>query len=146
MSDEPLREGYSAITPMVIVVGADDFHEFIGAAFGAEPRGPVFRMPDGRIAHSEATIGDAVLMVADATDEFPANSCGLHLYVADIDAVFAAAVAAGATVKSPPEDQFYGDRSAVVVDPFGNSWSMAQHLEDVSDDEMSRRISEMFGS
>ncbi len=126
MTVSPVPEGYTAVTPMVIVAGADRFKEFLASAFAAQPRGAVFRMPDGSVAHSETTIDGAVVMVADATPEFPANTCGIHLYVSDVDAVFAAAVAAGAEVKSEPADQFYGDRSATVIDPFGNRLSFCQ--------------------
>ncbi len=145
MSVQPVPDGYSAVTPMVIVTGADSFNDFISAAFGAQPRGAVFRMPDGSIAHSEFTIAGAPLMVSDATDDYPANTCGLHLYVADVDSTFAAAIAAGATEKSPPTDQFYGDRSASVIDPFGNTWSMAQHIEDITDEMMAERMAQVFG-
>ena len=138
-------DGYSAVTPMVIVDGADAFNSFIVAAFGAQPRGGVFRMPDGTVVHSESTIDGAALMVSDASEDYPATTLGLHLYVSDVDATFAAAVAAGATVKREPEDQFYGDRSATVVDPFGNTWSMAQQIEDVTDEMMAERMKEMFG-
>ncbi len=145
MTVQARPDGYSTVTPMVIVAGADRFNEFIAAAFGAQPHGAVFRMPDGTVAHSESSIDGAVIMVSDATDDFPANTCGLHLYITDVDATFAGAVAAGATVKREPEDQFYGDRSATVVDPFGNTWSLAQHIEDVTDDMMADRMTEMFG-
>lgn len=145
MTVSPIPDGYTAVTPMVIVAGADRFLEFVAAAFGAEPHGAVFRMPDGTIAHSEVTIDGAVIMVADATEEYPATVSGSHLYVPDVDARFAAAVAAGATVKEEPTDQFYGDRSGSVIDPFGNLWSLAQHIEHITDEVMAERMKQMFG-
>lgn len=136
---------YRAVSPILIADDAQGLLDFLTAAFGAELRGDVFRMPDGSIGHSEVLIEGSIVMVADASDEYPALTSGVHLYVPDVDAVFAAAVAAGATVKRAPADEFYGDRSAIVHDPAGNMWSLATHVEDVSDEELSRRVRELVG-
>lgn len=136
---------YRAVTPVLIARDAQRLLDFLAAAFGAELRGDVFRMPDGTIAHSEVQIEGSIVMVSDASGEYPPLTGGVHLYVPDVDAVFASAVAAGATVKQAPADQFYGDRSAVVHDPAGNMWSLASHVEDVSDEEMGRRVRDLVG-
>ncbi len=110
-------------------------------------------MPDGRVGHAELRFGDSMVMVAD---EFPdmgavspktlgGTATGLCLYVADADAVFAQAVAAGAVVERPMADQFYGDRSGTVRDPFGHKWTLSTHIEDVSPEELARRMAAMGG-
>jgi PhnB protein len=127
---------------MLIADGAARVIEFLKQAFGAEQRF-LMPLPDGSIAHSEFTIGDSVIMVADATPEWPAVGCSVHLYVEDVDAVYKRALEAGATSKMAPEDRFYGDRAAAVQDPAGNLWSLATHVEDVSDEEVERRMAAM---
>jgi uncharacterized glyoxalase superfamily protein PhnB len=97
-------------------------------------------MPDGSVGHAEVKVGDSIVMVGDAGGEWPATRAALHLYVDDVDAVYQAAIAAGGTSKAEPELQFYGDRRATVVDPAGNEWSIATHVEDVSEEEMERRL------
>ena len=112
-----------------------------------------FRMagPDGRIMHAEIRIGDSIVMLAD---ENPHNgvmspqtvggySVGLHVYVEDVDAVYKKAVDNGAKALRPVKDQFYGDRSGSLLDPFGHMWSVATHVEDVSPDEMRKRMKAM---
>ena len=107
-------------------------------------------MPDGRIGHAELTLGDAVIMLADeqpsmgikGPTHFGGTPVTLHVYVEDVDAVFARALAAGARELRPVADQFYGDRSGMFVDPFGHQWNVASHTEDVSAAEMHRRASE----
>ena len=137
--------GYHSVTPYLIVKGAAAALDFYKAAFGAEE---LFRMagPDGAVAHAEIKIGDSVLMLGDENPEWGAKGpdaggspVGLMIYVPDVDARFAAAVAAGAAVKKGVQDQFYGDRSGSLTDPFGHIWTVATHIEDVSPEEMERR-------
>jgi PhnB protein len=144
---KPIPDGYHTLTPYLFIRGAADAIEFYKKAFGAIE---LFRMPrpDGRVGHAEIKIGDSPIMLADEHAEMGARSpqtvggCPmlLHLYVPDVDALFAQAVAAGATVKRPIENQFYGDRSGGLEDPFGFTWYLATHIEDVSPEEMKRRL------
>jgi PhnB protein len=143
-------DGYHAITPYLIVKRAAQAIEFYKQAFGAQV---IFSMPqpDGRIGHAELKIGDSVIMMAD---EFPEmenvgpqtlgnTTVGILLYVSDCDGVFAKAVALGSKVKKPLADQFYGDRNGTLEDPFGHKWTIATHKEDVSPEEMQRRVAAM---
>jgi PhnB protein len=143
----PVPAGYHSVTPYLCVKGAAKAIEFYGKAFGATE---LTRMaqPDGRIAHAEIEIGDSRLMLADEFPEmgFVAPKGGertpvmLHLYLADVDTVFARAVEAGATSVRPIADQFYGDRGGMLADPFGHYWYVSTHVEDVPEDEMQRRM------
>ena len=141
-----IPEGYDTATPYLIINGAAQALEFYKKAFGATE---LMRMPrpDVRIAHAEIKIGDSPIMLADEFPEMGARSpqslggspISMHLYVEDVDAIFAQAVAAGATVQRPVEDQFYGDRTGGLVDPFGHVWYIATHKEDVAPEEMKKR-------
>ena len=142
MPTKPVPDDYGAVTSMLIVDGAAQLIEFMEKAFGAAQRLRM-PMPDGKVAHAELTIGGEVVMVADATPEYPPLAAGIHLYVENVDSVYAQAIAAGATKVMAPTDQFYGDRSATVRDGFGNLWSIATHTEDVSEAEMMRRMAAM---
>lgn len=139
--------GYHAITPYLVVRKAADAIAFYARAFGASE---IMRlpMPDGRLGHAEIRIGDSVVMPAD---EFPEQgvvgpetlgntTASLLVYVEDVDAAFAKALAAGATELYPLRDQFYGDRNGTLRDPFGHKWTLATHKEDVSEEEMQRRM------
>ncbi|HKA89260.1 MAG TPA: VOC family protein [Haliangiales bacterium] len=130
-------DGYHSLTPYLNLKGADKAIEFYKKAFGAEEQ---MRMPgpDGLIAHAEIRIGDSNIMLSEATQR-PESRTSLWLYVSDCDAVFNKAVAAGATVKAPLEDMFWGDRYGLLADPFGQSWSVATHREDVSPAELEKR-------
>lgn len=130
----PIPEGYNTVSPYLVVEGADQLVAFLQQTFGAEVLRKMTR-PDGKIGHAEIRVGDSIVMLADAAPAAPM----LHVYVDDVDAAYARALAAGATSLRAPEDQFYGDRSAGVVDAFGNQWWLATHTEDVSDEEMARR-------
>jgi PhnB protein len=134
----PIPEGYHAVSPYLIAKDAGGLLEFLRGAFDAEE---TFRMnaPDGSVSHAEVRIGDSVVMVGEAGEAWPARPSALNLYVPDVDATYKAAVAAGGTSKDEPADQFYGDRRATVVDPAGNQWFIATHVEDVPPDEMERR-------
>jgi len=146
---KPIPEGYHALTPYLIVDGAAAAIDFYTRAFGAVE---VMRMPGahGRIGHAEIKIGDSPLMLADedpamgyrGPKEGGGNAISLVLYVEDCDAVVARAVAAGARVTRPVEDQFYGDRSGGITDPFGHSWYVMTHVRDVSEEEMKRVMAE----
>jgi PhnB protein len=143
---KPIPEGYHSVTPYLIVKGAAQAIAFYEKAFGAEE---LYRMPmpDGRVGHAELRLGDSRIMLADEHPEVGALSPGsvggtpvtIHLYVEDVDEIFARATAAGARVTRPLADQFYGDRLGVLTDPFGHVWSVATHREDVPEDEMRRR-------
>ncbi len=147
MAVRPIPEGYSSVTPYLIVRGAARAIDFYKQAFGATEL-MRFPMPDGRVGHAEIKIGNAPVMLADEFPEMGVRSpesiggsaTGLLLYVEDVDAQFQQAVAAGATVERPVKDQFYGDRSGTVIDPFGHKWTLATHKEDVSLEEMRRRM------
>jgi PhnB protein len=147
---KPIPDGYHTATPYLIVNGAARAIEFYKKAFGAEE---LFRMasPNGKIGHAEIKIGNSPIMLADEHPEMnargPASLGGspvsIMLYVEDVDAVFQTAVAAGAAATRPVQDQFYGDRTGGITDPFGHMWYIATHKEDVSPDEMQRRSAEL---
>ena len=140
---KPIPDGYSAITPYLVVESATDLLEFLASAFGAVERTRL-EMPGGGIGHAEVEIDGAVLMLSDAAPpDFPASASKLHLYVEDVDSAYAKAVSAGATSQAEPADQFYGDRAARIVDPCGNQWTIASHVEDVDAEEVERRIAAM---
>ena len=144
MAVQAIPDGYHSVTPMLLARQAAGLIDFIKRAFGAEERMRVPGPEEGSVGHCELTIGDSVVMVSDATPQFPANSVGIHLYVEDVDAVFKRAVSAGATTISEPADMFYGDRSGSVKDPSGNIWSIATHVEDVPEDELMKRMAELM--
>ena len=132
------QPGYHTVTPMLTISGAEDAIAFYQKAFGAKER---LRMPgpDGKIAHAEIVIGDSVVMISDVGEQ-PATASALHVYVPDCDALYSQAVAAGASARTPLQDMFWGDRFGTVTDPFGNTWSIATHKEDVSPEEMEKRM------
>ena len=144
------EDGYHSVTPYLIVDDAAAAIDFYKAAFGAKE---VMRMPMGdKIGHADLLIGDSHIMLAD---EFPdmdklgpnkrgGGTCSLMIYVENSDAAFDQAVAAGATAVRPVEDQFFGDRSGWVKDPFGHEWTLSTHIEDVSPEELNRRMAEMM--
>lgn len=146
---QPIPEGYPRLSPYLCVEDAARAIDFYVEVFGATER---MRMdgPDGTIGHAELSLGDSIIMLASEFPEIgfvsPRKIGGtpvtLHTYVEDVDAVFAKAIAAGATSQRPVETQFYGDRSGQFEDPFGHRWSIATHVEDVSPEEMARRGAE----
>jgi PhnB protein len=142
MPVKPIPEGYATVTPFLIVAGAGKLIDYMKQAFGARERLRM-PMPDGGVAHAELEIGDSVVMVSDGSPQFPPIKALLHLYVEDADAVFQRALDAGSKVVQPLEDQFYGDRSGTVEDEWGNRWSIATHIEDVSEEEMMKRMAAM---
>ncbi len=143
---KPIPEGFHSVTPYLTVNDASRAIDFYKRAFGAQE---IARMqgPDGKVGHAELRIGDSVLMLAD---EMPGSGCrspqalggttaGIFLYVKDVDSAFKQAVSAGAKSDAEPADMFWGDRFGRLTDPFGHSWSVATHKEDVAPDEMQRR-------
>src|SRR5262245_53630473 len=126
----PIRKGFHTITPYLIVEGAAQLLDFIKAAFGAEEK---FRVPGpgGKLMHAEALIGDSMIEMADANPQYAAMPAAIHLYVENGDAVYKGALDAGAKSLQAPVDQPHGDRSAGVVDAFGNRWFIATHFKDV---------------
>lgn len=143
----PIPPGYHSVTPYLLVRDATRALAYYREAFGAEEL-MRFEGPPGRIAHAEVKIGDSHVMLADENPEegfvgpqtLGGAGVSLMLYVQDVDATFARAVAAGATVRRPVADQFYGDRVGTLADPFGHVWSIATHREDVSVEEAKRRM------
>jgi PhnB protein len=153
MAVKPIPEGYSSITPYLTVDDGKGVIEFYKRAFGATDRG-VMAAPDGRIAHAELQIGDAVIMLSD---RFPQSVCetpkdlggttvAIFLFVEDVDAVVQAAADAGATITMQPEDQFWGDRLGQVTDPFGHAWQIATRVEDLAAEEIEARGREVFAT
>ncbi len=144
-----IPDGYHSVTPYLSIEGAADAIDFYKKAFGAKEllRMP---MPDGKIGHAEIQIGDSRVMLADENPETGGRSpkalggspVGLLVYVEDVDRVFQQAMAAGARILRPLKDQFYGDRSGNLEDPFGHKWTLSTHIEDVAPDEMARRMKE----
>ena len=138
-----IPEGYHSIQPYLYIRGAAEAIEFYKRAFGATER---FRMAqaDGRIGHAELSLGDSVIMLADEAPErgirspahYGGSAFSLMFYVEDCDAVYRQAVAAGAKSLREPADQFYGDRSAGVEDPFGFQWWLGTHIKDMSPEEL----------
>ena len=137
MAVKPIPEGYGTVTPFLNVKGVADLIAFLKQAFGAEE---IMRMPGpgGVVVHAEVNIGNSRLMLSEATQTAPTPS-SFYLYVSDVDAVYKRALAARAISQSEPKDQFWGDRMATVKDPFGNTWSVATHTEDVSPEDMPKR-------
>jgi PhnB protein len=143
---KPIPDGYHAVTPYLAINGGANAIDFYKRAFGATER---MRMaqPDGRIGHAELQIGDSCIMLADEFPDMkfhsPAKYGGtpvtLHVYVDDCDAIVNQAVAAGAKIVHPIKNQFYGDRSGTISDPFGHVWHISTHVEDVSPEEMKKR-------
>jgi len=144
-----IPEGYHAITPYLSIKGAADAIDFYKRAFGATE---IMRMaePDGRVGHAEVKLGDSRVMLADECPDMDFRSpksiggtpVHLHFYVDDVDAVVKQAVAAGAKLVRPVQDQFYGDRSGSVADPFGHVWHVATHKEDLSMEEIRKRAAQ----
>lgn len=137
---KPVPDGYTAVTPYLVAEDAPRLIDFLVEAFGAVERMRM-PMPDGGIGHAEVEIAGAAVMLGSASPpDFPPVAAQLHLYVEDADAVYARAVAAGATAIADPADQFYGDRLGRIADPAGNVWTIATHIEDVTPEQMMERM------
>ena len=166
MSVSHIPDGYHSVTPYLIVDGAAEAIRFYADAFGAEE---VLRMPmpaqsdaaggveggdSGKLAHAEIRIGNSHVMISDEWPDMGllgpnargGATASLLIYVEDVDAAYRRALDAGCNPERPPENQFWGDRMGTLVDRFGHRWSIATHIEDVSDEEMQRRMAEAFGA
>lgn len=150
MNVKPIPDGYASVTPYLIINGAAQAIDFYKKVFDAKER---MRIPgqEGKVGHAEIEIGGSVIMLADECPERGAKSpktiggtpVSVHLYVTNSDDVYAKAVAAGATQLQAVKNQFYGDRSGGFTDPFGHSWHVATHIEDVSPEELQKRMAAM---
>lgn len=148
-----IPEGCASIVAYLTVKGADKAIEFYKKAFGAEEKGRI-TMPDKKIGHAELEIEGSTIMLAEEVAEWGnkapqslgGSPVGICLYVDNVDAVFKKAIEAGAKVEGDMEvkDQFYGDRSGNIIDPFGHKWTIATHMEDISYSEMQKRMDEMM--
>ena len=147
---KPIPEGYNRVTPYLVVEGAAEAIEFYKRAFDATEV-MRFPAPDDKIGHAEIKIGDSTVMLADAVPErghkspkvLGGSPISLLLYVEDVDRTVERAVEMGAKLVRPVENQFYGDRTGGVEDPFGHQWYVATHVEDVSPEDMRRRMDAM---
>jgi PhnB protein len=148
----PIPDTYPRVMPYLYIDGAQAAIDFYTDVLGAGVR-MTMPGPDGKIGHAELSIGDSVIMLAD---EFPdmgvrgprsvgGTPVAIHVYVDDVDATFAKALSAGASTLRPVEDRFYGDRGGEFEDPFGHRWSIASHIEDLTSEEMERRMGQMPG-
>ena len=150
---KPIPEGYRTVTPSLVFEDAAAAINFYKTAFGAKER---MRMeaPDGKIGHAEIEIGDSLVMLSDAFPQFTmrppselgGTTAGIFLYVDDVDGVTQRAIDAGATVTMEVADQFWGDRFGSIMDPFGHSWSIATHVEDLSSEEIAERAKEAMAA
>lgn len=146
MATRTTPDGYHSVTPYLIIKGAADAIDFYNRSFGATELLRMMR-PDGKVGHAEIRIGDSTIMLADEHPEMGYRSpqslggagVSLMLYVDRVDEVFNRAVASGAKELQSVKDQFYGDRSGTLQDPFGHTWTVATHLEDIAPEEMRRR-------
>jgi PhnB protein len=146
MATKSIPDGYHSITPYLIITGAADAIDFYKRTFGATELLRVPR-PDGKIGHAEIRIGDSVVMLADEHPEMGHRSpqslggagVSLMVYLERVDEVFKRALASGAKELQPVKDQFYGDRSGTLQDPFGHKWTVATHVEDIPPEELRRR-------
>jgi PhnB protein len=147
---KPIPEGYQVLTPYLVCKDAARAIEFYKNVLGATEK---MRMPapDGKVGHAELQFGSSQLMLADEYPEmgyrgpqaFGGSPVTLHLYVDDVDTVFKRAISAGAKERQPVENKFYGDRSGTIEDPFGHTWNLSTHIEDVSPEEMEKRMAAM---
>jgi len=152
MATKPIPDNYPRVTPYLAIDGASAAIDFYKKAFGATER---MRMggPEGKIGHAEIEIEGGLIMLADEYPDMEFRSpktlggspVTIHMYVKDVDAFCARAAAAAATALRPVADQFYGDRSCQLKDPFGHTWSFATHVEDVSEEEMQKRAAKLGG-
>jgi len=138
MKTKPIPDGFRSVTPYLVVKGAEQLIEFMKKAFDAKQI-YVSKRPDGTIMHATMLINDSMIMLAEATEQYPILPSMLYLYVPYTDAVYKKAMAAGAISIMEPADQFYGDRNAGVKDASGTQWWIGTHIEDVSEEELQKR-------
>jgi PhnB protein len=147
---KPIPDNYPRVMAYLYIDGAGDAIDFYKKIFGATERGRM-PMPGGRIGHAEISIGDSVIMMADAAPDMGivdpkklgGSPMSMTIYVEDVDKTFNAALKAGAKEVQPVEDKFYGDRAGQIEDPWGHRWSIMTHVEDVSPEEMEKRMAAM---
>ena len=144
MSIAAIPKGNNQVSPYLVVENAKVMLEFVKKAFGAQEK-EVFTMPDGTVMHCEVKIGDSVIMIGTTSPETEPMKSMIHIYTEDCDAMYQQALEAGAVSVRELEDQFYGDRSGGVADPYGNFWWIATHIEDVSPEEMNKRVAAFKG-
>lgn len=137
-----IPEGLQPVVPYLIVENASRLIEFLKNTFGAEETIRHLR-PDGKIMHAEVKIAGSVIMMGDANEQWKAQPVSLYIYVPDTDATYKRALQFGAKSLNEPADQFYGDRNAGITDPLGNTWWIGTHIEDVSKDELEKRMKQM---
>lgn len=150
---KPVPDGYHTVTAYISIKGASDALDFYKKAFGAQE---LYRMPmpDGKVGHAEIQIGDSRIMLSDEFPDMPDNvaisptslggtTFGFNVYLPDVDQAFQKAVDSGAKIRRPVADQFYGDRSGIVEDPFGHIWTLSTHMEDITPEEMMKRMEAM---
>jgi PhnB protein len=153
MNVKAIPSGYSSVTPYLIVEGATEAIEFYKQVFGATERMRL-PLPGGKIAHAEIQIGDSVVMLADqptgptagrskSPPALDGTAVSIHLYIEDVDSVMEKATKAGAQQVRAVANQFYGDRSGIFTDPFGHVWNVATHIEDLSPEEIEKRMAEL---
>jgi uncharacterized glyoxalase superfamily protein PhnB len=135
---DPIPSGYHTVTPYLRVTGAAEFIQFLARAFDAKENHRSLG-PDGAIVHADVTIGDSHVMLTEGMETFPTLPASIFLYVPDVDLTYQSAIEAGATSIMEPSDQFYGDRTGGVRDPFGNEWWIGTHVEDMSAEELHHR-------
>jgi uncharacterized glyoxalase superfamily protein PhnB len=150
---KPVPEGFHTITPHLIVRDSKAAIDFYQRAFGAQLQGGIAYMPNGKVMHAMIKIGDSFLML---NDEFPEHGVvapqpgetgvSLHIYVEDVDELFNRAVDAGAQVKMPLADMFWGDRYGKVLDPFGHQWTLGTHIKDMTEQEMKAAMNEAISA
>ncbi len=136
-SKSHMPEGFHTVTPYFVIPGVARFLDFLEQAFGAQRR-EVMKREDGSVAHASMTLGDTIIEMGEAVDK-RSMPMTLHVYIPDVDAMYKRAIAAGAKSLSQPTDQFYGERSAGLVDDWGNHWYIATYTEDLTAEELSTR-------
>ncbi|SHH68057.1 VOC family protein [Massilia sp. CF038] len=149
---QPIPSDMRTITPHLVCANALEAIEFYKRAFGATDAATMLT-PDGKLMHGMVRIGDSAVMLMEENPEWgaigpkslPATPVTIHMYVTDVDAVYARAVKEGATVKMPPADMFWGDRYGVLIDPYGHSWSIATHKRDMTPEQMAEEMKTMCG-
>jgi len=143
MEVEPIPNGFNTITPYFLVEEVEDFIKFLEDAFNAIPVSQTI-MPGGVIMHAQVKIGNSIVMMGEAKDHWKPMPASTYLYVNNVDALYEQAMSAGGVSINKPRDEFYGDRTAGVQDPFGNYWWIATHVEDVTPEELKKRLSSLL--
>lgn len=136
---KPIPDGYNTVTPYLVVKSPETLIEFAKQVFDAKEH-DINKTPDGKISHAEIQIGDSKVMIGSECDQNKGMASMLYIYVKDVDSTYSKALKAGAQKIQPVKDQFYGDRSGGVVDSNGIQWWIATHVEDVSKEELKKRM------